>query len=75
LGELRDLVQNKWISSNKNINIWMGSNLAGLGTYYSNIEVQTADWLCQNLFNIGKCLHAEKSQLKVDKSSHFFHYR
>ena len=59
LGELRDLVQKKWISSNKNINIWMGSNLPGLGTYYSNIEVQTADWLCQNFFNIGKFLDAE----------------
>ena len=59
LGKLRDLVQKKWISSHSDINIWTGSNLPGLGTYYSNIEVQTADWLCQNLFNIGKFLDAE----------------
>ena len=59
MGKLRDLVQKKWISSHSNINIWMGSNLAGLGTYYSNIEVQTANWLCQNFLNIGKFLDAE----------------
>ena len=59
MSELRDLVQKKWISSNKDINIWMGSNLAGLGTYYSNIEVQTANWLCQKFLNIGKFLDAE----------------
>ena len=60
LGKLRDLIQKKWISSHSNINIWMGSNLAGLGTYYSNIEVQTAEWLCQNFFNMGKFLKASK---------------
>ena len=56
LDELRDLMQRKWISSNKDTNFWMSSNI---GLHYSNIEVQTADWICQNFLNIGEFLKAE----------------
>ena len=52
LGELRDLVQKKWISSNKNNNFWMSSRMSS--NFYENMKVQTADWLCQNLLNIGE---------------------
>ena len=57
LDELRDLMQRKWISSNKDTNFWMSSNLNSL--QYSNIEVQTADWICQKFLNIGEFLRAE----------------
>ena len=61
LDELRDLMQRKWISSNKDTNFWMSSNI---GLHYSNIEVQTADWICQNFLNIGEFLKAEMTQDK-----------
>ena len=55
LGELRGLVQRKWISSNSNNNFWMSSD-EEFQSYYSSLEVGTADWLCQKLLNIGEFL-------------------
>ena len=55
LGELRGLVQRKWISSNSNNNFWMSSDLE-FQILYSILEVETADWLCQKLLNIGEFL-------------------
>ena len=66
LDELRDLMQRKWISSNKDTNFWMSSNI---GLHYSNIEVQTADWICQNFLNIGEFLKAEMTHSGFSFSS------
>ena len=60
LSELREVLLQKRMAF-PNAGIWADSTST---TYFSNVITQTADWMCQNLFNIGKYTYFWKKCIK-----------